>query len=119
MAKTSKKQTTKAKAAKTTKRAPKIDREKVLRTRYPHIVAVTEVGKHGKPTRVEIECTTDDCNTRREIATQDAFQVQRCSPCQREFAKARRRKTPVAPAPKPKSPKARTRKPRKRTAKAA
>ncbi len=103
---------------KTTKKATptKKDMFSSLSTRYPHVVAIAEIGKHGKPTRIQIRCTADGCSTKREIATQDAFQVERCEPCQREHAKAKRRKTPVEAA-KPKSPKARKR--RARRAKAA
>lgn len=106
MAKTTKKQTKKTATKPTRDDLPK------LVARYPHIQRIVATGTKGNATRVVIECTEADCNEEREIATQDAFQVHRCPACQREFAKARRRKTPVAPQPKPKSPKARTRKPK-------
>ena len=66
-----------------------------LLERYPHITKVVKVGAAGNTTRVVIRCTNEGCAETREIATQDAFQVKRCPPCQREVAKARRRKTPV------------------------
>ncbi len=88
----------------------KPDALKALKARYPHVRSVTATGKRG-PTRIEIGCVEDGCSETREIATQDAFQVQRCAACQREFAKARRRKTPATV----KSPKARNRKPKRTT----
>ncbi len=94
------------KSTKRTRRAPPGIKE--IKARYPHVARITAVGESGRATRVVIRCTEDGCKAEREIATQDAFQVCRCGPCQREFAKARRRKTPAA-APKPKSPKARKR----------
>lgn len=84
-----------------------------LKASYPHVKRVVETGTRGNPTRVEISCTAgfDGCAETREIATQDAFQVSRCSPCQREFAKRARRKTPTeAPKAKAKS----TAKPKRR-----
>ncbi len=90
---------TKTKTTTKTKTAPKRDRSAEIMKRYPHIQKVTAIGDSGKPTRILIECTEEDCNTTREIATQDAFQVKRCGPCQREFAKRARRKTPVEAKP--------------------
>ena len=84
-----------------------------IRSRYPHVRRVTETGKKGQATRVEIQCVEEGCKEKREIATQDAFQVSRCHAHQREEAKRRRRKTPVTPEPMPKSPKARKRRARK------
>lgn len=84
-----------------------------LQARYPHVSSIAKIGKHGKPTRVVIGCVADGCKAKREIATQDAFQVERCQACQREAAKARRRKTPVE-APKPKAVKAPKRQTRRR-----
>ena len=72
---------------------------KGLRKAYPHIQSIATTNAKGKALRVVIGCSNeyalDDCAETREIATQDAFQVSRCSPCQREFAKRRRRKTPA------------------------
>lgn len=84
-----------------------------IKKRYAHVKSIAAVGDSGKPTRVNIGCVADGCKEEREIATQDAFQVSRCTACQREHAKRARRKTPAES--KPKSPKARTRKPRRRT----
>ncbi len=100
----------KTKKQKQTKTTPKPDALKALKARYSHITKITAIGTKGNPTRVEVECTEDGCKTRREIATQDAFQVVRCAVHQREAAKARRRKTPA----KITSPK-----PRKRTKRSA
>ncbi len=98
-------------ASKTKKTAG--DPLKAIKAKYGHVVAVTEIGVRGQAVRISIRCTEDGCSTTREIATQDAFQVSRCGPCQREFAKARRRKTPAPDAPKQKSPQARKRRKRK------
>ncbi len=89
-----------------------------LVVRYPHIVSIAKIGKHSKPTRVVVRCTADGCTTKREIATQDAFQVVRCRPCQQEAAKAKRRKTPIVveqPKAKAKAPKQKTRRRRMAT----
>lgn len=69
----------------------------LLKQRYTHITKVAQLNDKGRILRVIIACTFkgDDCSKLREIATQDAFQVQRCSPCQREFSKVRRRKVPA------------------------
>jgi len=83
---------------KTTKtRAPKAPSAlKQLKARYPHISKITATGKKDRPIRVEISCTTAKCKGKREIATQDAFQVLRCFSCQKEHQKASRRKPPVS-----------------------
>lgn len=86
-----------AKTNSTTKKAtPKAAMLKALKARYPHITKIVALGVKDNPIRVVIRCTEDGCTTDREIATQDAFQVTRCQICQMEFAKARRRKQPVA-----------------------
>lgn len=90
---------TKTKKA-TKKAAPKKPSAlKQLQARYPHVKKVVATGTKDNPTRVLVRCTADfgldDCEKTRECATQDAFQVVRCRPCQREFSKRRRRKTPV------------------------
>ncbi len=89
---------------------------KAIKAQYGHVVSVTKIGVKGQAIRIEIRCTEQGCSTTREIATQDAFQVQRCRPCQAEFAKIKRRKTPTE-EPKQKSPQARKR--RRRAAKKA
>lgn len=102
--KTAAKKTTKKSAPKkaTKKAAPATDAQRLagLQKSYPHIAAIALTNEKGKPIRVVISCQADygldDCQGEREIATQDAFQVQRCAPCQREFSKIRRRKTPTA-----------------------
>lgn len=91
-----------AKKTATKKAAPKKAPSalKQLQARYPHVTKVVATGTKGNPTRVLVKCTADykldDCEKTRECATQDAFQVTRCRPCQREFAKRRRRKNPDA-----------------------
>jgi hypothetical protein len=104
MAKTTKrtKRTTSKKAAskKTPKTAPKRNDLKRLKATYPHVQSIASENEKGKALRVVIRCSNeyglDDCAETREIATQDAFQVSRCAPCQREFSKRRRRKNPDA-----------------------
>lgn len=105
MATTKKKAPKKTAAKKTTKKAaPKQvaqrDDTKALQTSYPHVLRVVKTNDKGKALRVEIACQgtseTPKCKNTREIATQDAFQVTRCTDCQREFSKIRRRKTPAA-----------------------
>ncbi len=78
----------------TTKTKP--DPLKAIKSKYGHVVAVTEIGVRGQAVRIEIRCTERGCTETREIATQDAFQVSRCRACQAEYAKIKRRKTPVA-----------------------
>jgi len=105
MAKTATKATTKkARKAPAKKAAPKAPKApsalKTLQAAYPHVLSIATSNEKDKPLRVVVGCSDeyglDDCAKTREIATQDAFQVSRCSPCQREFAKRRRRKTPAA-----------------------
>ncbi len=94
-----------AKAKKQVEKADALAALKILQVRYPHVQSITKWGVRENPTRVEIKCTTEGCSEVREIATQDAFQVKRCPTHQREFVKARRRKTPmevVAPTKKAK-----------------
>ncbi len=71
-----------------------------LQKGYPHVQSITKTNEKGKALRVLISCQADyglpRCDITRDIATQDAFQVRRCVVCQAEFAKRRRRKTPVA-----------------------
>lgn len=94
--------TTKKQTKKTTAAKPKVDALKALKARYPHVRSVSETGTKGNPTRVVVRCTEAGCSEERDVATQDAFQVVRCSVHQREAAKARRRKTPAKTAsPKP------------------
>lgn len=100
MATKTKKATAKKTAKKTTakKTAPaKPTPLQQLQARYPHIASVAQTNDMGRPLRVVIECTFggEECESKREIATQDAFQVQRCRPCQREYTRRNRRKPPV------------------------
>ena len=69
---------------------------RAIKTRYPHVSKVTMVGVKAQAIRVEIQCITKDCTERREIATQDLFQVKRCMVHQREFARSKRRKVKVS-----------------------
>ena len=99
MATATKKAPKKATRKKATRK--KVDpRVKALQERYPHVLSVAAVGAKDNPTRVVVRCTADyglaECEETRECATQDAFQVVRCRPCQREFSKRRRRKNPDA-----------------------
>lgn len=82
---------------------------KAIKAKYGHVIAVTEIGVRGQAVRIEIRCTERGCTDTREIATQDAFQVSRCTACQAEYAKIKRRKTPA----EIKSPPARKRRKRK------
>ncbi len=88
--------TTKTTKKSTAKRTTKKDPLKVLRARYSHIKSVAATGVKGKITRVNVQCTNRGCSEMREIATQDAFQVKRCTAHQREYAMGKRRKTPIA-----------------------
>ena len=96
--KTTTKKATKKAAPKAT--APIRDDLKRLQAAYSHILSIAHTNDKGKALRVVIGCTADyddvNCAETREIATQDAFQVSRCAPCQREFSKRRRRKNPDA-----------------------
>ena len=69
---------------------------KAIKAKYPHVKKVTAIGVKAQAIRVEIQCIVTKCTERREIATQDAFQVKRCRKHQREFAASKRRKTPKA-----------------------
>lgn len=93
MAKTTKKATSK----KAKKAAPKNEFLAALKAKYPHVFQIKVSNEEGKPLRINIQCTgtveTPKCKNTREIATQDAFQVSRCTDCQRLFAKIRRRKS--------------------------
>lgn len=82
----------------TTKKAPtKAQRLKAIRADYPHVKSIASTNARGLPLRVVISCTLkgEDCTKTRECATQDAFQVKRCTACQREFSRIRRRRAPV------------------------
>lgn len=58
--------------------------------RYAHVTGVVEASPAGRPIRVAIKCQdpqvdgegTSVCQKTREIAIQDAFQVNRCESCQ-------------------------------------
>jgi hypothetical protein len=51
---------------------------------WERVVAITEHGLKGQPKRVDIECVV--CGKRRNIATQDLFQVRTCgdTTCKRD-----------------------------------
>lgn len=93
----SKKTAAKSKTSKTsTKKAPARKRldEATLMDRYPAVVKGTlrfnEKGRYKGKQSVSIECSQVGCRTRREVATSDLFQIDKCEPHVAEDRKARR-----------------------------
>ena len=74
------------------KRAKQVvaERKAAGETGWENVTRVIEAGADGKPVRVEIKCADPQkdrdgksvCSKTREIASQDVFQVKRCSTCQ-------------------------------------
>ncbi|GBF33363.1 hypothetical protein DCCM_2464 [Desulfocucumis palustris] len=58
---------------------------------YPPEVRVIELGKKGKPIKLEITCCEPDCENKRIVKVQDYFQVKRCRDCQSKYFSEHRR----------------------------
>ena len=92
----SKKTAAKSKTSKTsTKKAPRkrLD-EATLMDRYPQVVkgtlAFQTSGRYKGKQTVSIACQFVGCRTRREVATSDLFQIDKCEPHVAEARKVRR-----------------------------
>ena len=81
---------------------PKRMSEKDLIEKYPHVIArslqFNEDGPYAGKQTVKIKCATAGCRTRREVATSDLFQIERCIPHTLEARKARRAEARAAKA---------------------
>jgi len=86
----------KSKAKTSTKKAPARKRldEATLMDRYPQVVkgtlAFQTSGRYKGKQTVKIDCSYPGCRTRREVATSDLFQIDKCEPHVAEARKARR-----------------------------